>query len=485
MMTKAELLNLLSHLPTELSSELSEKPRALHAPISHLKALDLGCPLVTGIRGAGKTFWVRALTELKGQLLSLSKQSSQISSTECIIGFSELPVSLQENNLTWPSSEILSDLVEKEYHPSDIWLTIVTRLIIPESFTQQQDWQSSLIFYKSNRESIEKKLRAYNAEMAKNEQHKLVLFDALERTGRNRETVDRLLSGLLAVLITFRTKYSNIHLKAFVRPDRLTTQVVSIPDWSKLDQLKVPLTWPPRDLFLMAWAYLANTQIEEADAFRENTSSTPLLLNWEQYNNLYVNTKKPSDDNLRQYFHSTFTGPWMGTDGRRGTPYTWLPNHLADSLGQVSPRSFLTAIREASVDSEERYPKYKYPLHYESIKRGVQKASQIRVTELDEDFPWVRSALMPLQGCINVPVQLADILRLWKRDKIADTIILSVKRQFQLPAADLDNSDYQELARELQSMGIFRQLPDRRIDIPDVYRVAFGIGRKGGVRPLI
>ncbi|WP_322487097.1 hypothetical protein [Chloroflexus sp.] len=52
----------------------------------------------------------------------------------------------------------------------------------------------------------------------------------------------------------------------------------------------------------------------------------------------------------------------------------------------MSPRSFLAAIRAAAKDSK-RYPNYPYPLHYESITRGVQQASQTRVDEIAEDYP--------------------------------------------------------------------------------------------------
>lgn len=30
-------------------------------------------------------------------------------------------------------------------------------------------------------------------------------------------------------------------------------------------------------------------------------------------------------------------------------------------------------------------------------------------------------------------------------------------------------------------MGVMRRRRDGRIDLPDVYRIAFGVGRKGGV----
>ena len=69
----------------------------------------------------------------------------------------------------------------------------------------------------------------------------------------------------------------------------------------------------------------------------------------------------------------------MGKDHRRGLPYTWLPNHLADALDEVSPRSFLAALRVAADDSASTDTT---ALSYEAIKHGVQAASRIRVVEI-------------------------------------------------------------------------------------------------------
>jgi hypothetical protein len=85
---------------------------------------------------------------------------------------------------------------------------------------------------------------------------------------------------------------------------------------------------------------------------------------------------------------------------------------LADGRGQTSPRSFLAAIKQAAGDSKERYPDHGYALHYESIKRGIQQASTIRVDEVAEDYPWVRTVLSPLAG-MNVPCTYGDILERW------------------------------------------------------------------------
>ncbi len=38
--------------------------------------------------------------------------------------------------------------------------------------------------------------------------------------------------------------------------------------------------------------------------------------------------------------------------------------------------------------------------------------------------------------------------------------------------------------RELEALGVFQRLLDGRVNIPDVYRVGYGLGRRGGVKPV-
>ncbi|MCY0854075.1 hypothetical protein [Cupriavidus sp. D39] len=38
--------------------------------------------------------------------------------------------------------------------------------------------------------------------------------------------------------------------------------------------------------------------------------------------------------------------------------------------------------------------------------------------------------------------------------------------------------------KNLVELGIVNRLKDGRVQMPDVYRIAFGLGRHGGVKPL-
>ena len=44
---------------------------------------------------------------------------------------------------------------------------------------------------------------------------------------------------------------------------------------------------------------------------------------------------------------------------------------------------------------------------------------------------------------------------------------------------------WEGILQDLIGLGIFETMRDGRINMPDLYRVGFGIGRRGGVRPVI
>ena len=173
----------------------------------------------------------------------------------------------------------------------------------------------------------------------------------------------------------------------------------------------------------------------------------------------------------------------MGTDRRRGFPYTWIPNHLADTEGRVSPRSFLAALQTAADDTADRYPHHKNALHYDSIRRGVQSASRIRVREVQEDYPWVHRVLSPLQGMV-VPCGFDDIAERWEDERVVERLAAEANQdEVRLPPRHIGQGAV-GVRDALESLGIFLRMRDGRVNIPDVFRVGYGLGRKGGVKPL-
>lgn len=186
------------------------------------------------------------------------------------------------------------------------------------------------------------------------------------------------------------------------------------------------------------------------------------------------------DEQQRRILHS-ITGPYMGRDRRRGFPYTWLPNHLGDTRNEVSPRSFLAAVRHAALVHRQR-PDQQNPLHYEDIKQGVQAASQIRVKEMKEDYPWVQHLLKPLSA-ISVPCPIKDIEHVWTKGKVLEILKQEIEEAEERVLPPNIARGTEGVLKDLIDLGLMQQVSGNRINIPDVYRVGYGIGRRGGVKP--
>lgn len=393
------------------------------------------------------------------------------------IGFGETP-----NPGDYPGKDTLAALL-KDADVRIVWKTIVYKQIIAKSpqqseFKELKEWKRRVKWVLENPDIVENELFRVDRELDQGGIFHLVLFDALDRTADDWKTMNRLVRGLLQTVLDFRT-YRRIRLKVFTRPDQIEDlEVGTFPDASKILSQKTDLLWPRKELYALLWQYLSNAKY--GHVFREGAENL-FPVNWEQRNNVWVVPDLLRDDESaqRELFHA-MTGPWMGRDRRRGFPYTWLPNHLGDTRNQVSPRSFLAAVRHAVKDRVR--PDHEYALHYESIKAGVQQASKIRVREMQEDYPWVQVLLSPLSE-LSVPCPIEDVKRIWQAknllEKLSDKVASTDVR---LPPAHLsEGSD--GVLKDLESLGLIERLSGDRINIPDVYRVGYGIGRRGGVRP--
>jgi hypothetical protein len=226
------------------------------------------------------------------------------------------------------------------------------------------------------------------------------------------------------------------------------------------------------------WQHLANS--DGGELFR-NGCRQMVKIRWIETEGVWAipDSLRADKESQRHVFHA-ITGPWMGRDRRRGFPYTWLPNHLGDTRKQVSPRSFLAAVRHAASDKPRQ--DQPYALHYESIKRGVQEASKIRVREIEEDYPWASQLFEPI-ATISVPCKIEEIKQRWGQSGDLDKLAEKIKSaSVRLPPANLElGAD--GVLQDLASLGLIERLSEDRVNIPDVYRVGYGIGRRGGVKP--
>jgi hypothetical protein len=132
------------------------------------------------------------------------------------------------------------------------------------------------------------------------------------------------------------------------------------------------------------------------------------------------------------------------------------------------------------------FASHPYALHWEAIRSGVQAASKIRVDEVNEDLPWVQIMMKPLAG-LQVPVKQETVVEHWaEAGTLAQLSALAeVGDEEKVRTGPEDIHDPAGIVRELIDIGIMSRRDEDRIDLPDVYRIAFGLGRRGGVRRLL
>ena len=470
----------LADLPDGTSHGNQAPPAQVYVPRSHLKALQPDNLLVTGMRGAGKTFWWGALQNeaVRAIVAQQTDRSSMSEKTEVRTGFGVTPAPEE-----YPSKDVLRNLMAADFEPRSIWRTVQARQLAGDAHELRKrcSWSERVAFVDRNPEVIDRLFLERDVECDGRDAHLVILFDALDRCADSWKEMYRAIRGLLQTALDMRA-YRRLRVKVFLRSDQVDkSRIADFPDASKVLSSAVELSWPRRELYGLLWHSLANGG--HGDRFRSFLTPQPWSTLQAGGQSVFsVPRTIFKEDDQRSKFHA-IAGKWMGGGPKRGFPYTWIPNHLADTEGRVSPRSFLAALRTAVEDAKNQHPEHRYALHYDSIKRGVQEASKIRVSEIREDYPWIDRVLTPLAG-MAVPRAFEDIAERWRRKGVLERLNEEAdQNEVKLPPRHLEQGP-DGVRMDLESLGVFLRLRDGRVNIPDVFRVGYGLGRRGGVRPI-
>lgn len=471
----------IAALPEGTSHGEPPEPAHVYLPRSHMKAMEPNSQLVTGMRGAGKTFWWAALQQpaVRRLIERSGEQSVLRRDTEIWTGFGQTPAPDD-----YPGKDVLKALINAGVEPRMIWRTVAARRLATDGdpLRQHAEWPARIQYVDENPERIDRLFHQRDEALAARNVYSFILFDALDRCADDWSDMYRLVRGLMQTARDIRS-YRRLRFKIFLRSDQLDMdRIADFPDASKILSSSVELGWPARELYGLLWHCLINGDAgKEFRTFLERKNCETVRI--DNRSVFYLRRNFISNDELsRERFHS-LAGQWMGKDRRRGFPYTWIPNHLGDTEKRVSPRSFLKALKQAAEDTIERYPAHSNALHYDSIKRGVQEASKIRVAELKEDYPWVDRVMKPLRRT-SVPLHFRDIKKRWKESGVIEYLTEDMEEDtVKLPPLQIGEGA-EGVRQDLESLGVFLSIPDGRVNIPDVFRIGYGLGRKGGVRPV-
>jgi hypothetical protein len=443
-------------------------PKQIVVVQSHRAALDPDRSLVVGNRGVGKSFWTQVLAAPDARAV-VAKSFRELAAVDVTIGFnaSDRVVSVA------PTKQTINQAFAEAKDAEALWRAVLVRaardrgVAVPLN-TPSGNLGKEAVWARDNGEQADRILTTLDDQYTNAKKKLVLVFDALDQLGTDWESKRELTTGLLKRTLGIRS-YQSIRLKLFMRRDQFEDpQLLQFPDGSKLANARVDLQWNSSELYTLLFAWLAS-EPSSSSAFRRLRTTLGV-------------SEKPSTDDHKALVDS-IAGEFMGATKKQGRVYTWLPLHLSDARGETSPRTFLTAWREAAV--AEPAPTRR-ALDHRGLHEGVRKASSDRVAELKEDYWWISLALEPLRRQL-VPMDRVALKRLWRNKETPKEILKQSSAPDRLPPVRLESaktfSDNLEdaLIKDLEAIGIIEVRPNGKINVPDIFRLEADIGRKGGV----
>lgn len=471
--------NVFRDLDPAASHEVTTPPTVseVYTPSDHESALDADRALVVGDRGMGKTFWVSALADPQARMY-LDEVYPRLKLNHCDVRIGFAGVDMDTNGAI--SHEVFEqEEVRKGYPAELIWRAVIYRAAegaVTAGTPTHGSFSDLLQWADADAERFQNSLRKLDGIIREKGRKLVILFDALDRLGTTWAQIRSRTRALMRVALAFRA-YAAIRLKIFMRTDQASDpEMFSFPDASKLTQGRVNLSWERQDLYGLAFSRLVLT-----DPTRQAFSAVcEASVGFALPNEATLPSLLKHDESVQQVIFSAMAGPYMGSDWRKGKTYAWLHNHLADAHGRVSPRSFLVALGAAA----RNRPEPQRVFDPRGLQMGVQSASQARVNQLAEEFSWITAALAPLAD-LRVPASRDLFTQRWDESNTVQIIASTSSSGANLAPVEFGEMPAEanslQLLQALERIGVAETRPDGRINMPDIFRVASKLLKKGGI----
>lgn len=295
-------------------------------------------------------------------------------------------------------------------------------------------------------------------------------FDALDRAANGWATLEVVVGGLLSLALDVTRRNRSVRLKVFLRPDLEEGGTRSFPDASKLRGYREELTWEIPDLYRLAFKRMSGQPFGQAIRALLESHASPDA--FQDLPPLGFTPTAAFDESAQTKVMTALVGKYMGANPQKGHTYNWIPNHLADALRRVAPRSFLVAFAEAArwMRTGATSEKSSAVLSPAALAEGVRAASTQRVEELAEDFPWVKEVAARLKE-LEVPATETQVIERLRECRFPDA-----------QRARLRSAEPEPVLEHLVELGVFLRDRDGRYNVPDLYRVAMGMKRRGGIK---
>jgi hypothetical protein len=445
---------------------------------THAAALQAGKLIVRGERGAGKTALFHLLRALSTQRLALDVvfPGAMTATGRWTEGFSE-------RGKTHPSTDVL-DLFGHEAEDGALrsfWFGHLVGVLV-ETFPDVEAPEGDFLrTWRRQRTEPRAWVGAAQAEVGalttwldhlddrcvREGTWVFVSYDHLDKIGILRAAVRRrFASTLLAMWLSLANRYERLRGKIFLREDLFQSALRGSTDASKLETRSVSLHWSTEDLYRVLLRHLsASTGLR--DWLQAGPKAIPLAerppLGW-----FPPDALSEEGSCSQRGFADKLAGDLMGEGVKKGYTHRWIPNHLQDAYGLIVPRPMLNLVAFAAQWALQRGPKALHSrlLHPTELQAALEKTSQYRATELQEEHPVVQR-LKRLRGMVLLA----------QRSSVVQALQES-------PVGGVDDgygADGDAVFEDLERLGVLKVRSDGRVDVPDIYRFGFGIKRKGGV----
>ena len=237
----------LAALPEGTSHGKTPAPDHVYLPPSHVKAMDPDTLVVTGMRGAGKTFWWSALQDpgVRRLIGQSAARSALGENAEVRTGFGVKPAPED-----YPSKDALQRLLAAGVEPRTIWRMVQSWRLAPDDHPLRRNasWEDRVRHVDGDPEQIDRLFQQRDTEFDDKGSYLLVLFDALDRCSDDWKAMYRLIRGLMQAAIDVRP-YRRLRIKVFLRSDQVAeSEIGDFPDASKVLSSAVELSWPARSV---------------------------------------------------------------------------------------------------------------------------------------------------------------------------------------------------------------------------------------------
>jgi hypothetical protein len=277
--------------------------------------------------------------------------------------------------------------------------------------------------------------------------------------------------------------YRAIKLKLFLRPDQIDDDSLRFVELPKLRTGAVRLTWSVTDLYGLLYARLALTNDAVARAAFGELLRTLNIEKGDRDSILSRRWSLSSSEADQTRVMEVLAGAFMatGTYGyKKGKTYDWPVKHLSDAFDEVTPRSFLGLMIAAAKYGAVPIDRVITP---DGIRHGLRAASKTRVDQLHQDFPWIKGVLAPLAGLL-LPKNEKEVFKAWAKTETIARLVEDAEVNKYLPPFPVEgHCGEKDLFEAMERIGVMFRRKDERIDMPDLFRVAAKLLKKGAPAP--